>query len=360
MGQLSSEELVISPLSSIIIFIVVILCMEYGSRFFLRMQEPPSLDWGVLSIFKGDLFNAEARRLHLSNELGLGGVRALYTISSDSDPSLQSRAASAIASLLYLTVSGEPPPSEQVRSLCDLTRKFTPSARGHAALGIALNALDDKSCATLVDQGALTGLVGLACSATHDPELQGSVALALALIALQQEARGALLAGGGLQALYELLRSRNPDAVRCAACALAALAQHREAPVSVLRVFPPSVVVALCRSGDFFLQTVAAMLLRGLAADERFRLLLLHSRCMQPLLTIVHTSKSSAARFEAMAALAALSVRTAEGRRKEEREREVGAPHSCICTSCVLLPSAYAPCILHRAVIGRAHRCARC
>ena len=74
-GTLSSDQLFISPLSSVLIFIFMLVCLEYGSRFFLRMQQPPSLDWKVLDHFTGNLFDVEARRRQLPDNLGLRGVR---------------------------------------------------------------------------------------------------------------------------------------------------------------------------------------------------------------------------------------------------------------------------------------------
>ena len=156
MGQLSAEELAISPLASVVVFIVVLVCMEYGSRFFNRMQEPPALEWAVLSVFHGDLFDAPTRRQQLPSELGLGGVRSLYAISTDSDPTLQSRSASSIASLLHLAVNGgERPEPAQLTALAALTRKFTPAARGHAAIGLALAALDESLCPQLLECATL-------------------------------------------------------------------------------------------------------------------------------------------------------------------------------------------------------------
>ena len=142
MGILSPEELFISPLTSLFVLVVVILALEYGSRFFNRMQELPKLDWKVLEIFSGELFDVQARRDTLPNSLGLGGVRSLYALSADENPAMQSRAASSLASLLHLAATAtEALSEEQLRALASLTAKYTPSARGHAALGIATTAL---------------------------------------------------------------------------------------------------------------------------------------------------------------------------------------------------------------------------
>ena len=216
MGVLSPEELFISPLTSAILLVVVILFLEYGSRFFNQMQELPSLNWKVLELFNGELFDLSTRRDMLPNNLGLGGVRSLYALSADNDPGKQSRAASSLASLLHLTATaGEGQTAEQLSALAALTNRYTPSARGHAALGIATAALNEKRCELLLDIGALHGVVKLC--AIEEAEAQGSAALALALMTRSHAVRAVLLADAdGLQAIYALLRSTNPDAVRCA------------------------------------------------------------------------------------------------------------------------------------------------
>jgi hypothetical protein len=103
MGNLSTEELFISPLASLVIFVVVMIFLEYGSRFFNRMQEVPSLEWKVLELFRGDLLDVLTRREALPRGLGLGGVRSLHMLAAEEDPSMQSRAASAMP----LSVRGE-------------------------------------------------------------------------------------------------------------------------------------------------------------------------------------------------------------------------------------------------------------
>ena len=140
MGSLSSEELFISPLASVVLFILVLLSLEYGSRFFLRMQEPPSLEWKVLSLFRGDLFNVSGRLAELPDVHGLRGVRSLYAMSREGDPVLQSKAASALAALTHVVcVDSSTPPPAQLRALATLTRRFTAPARGMAALGLGLD-----------------------------------------------------------------------------------------------------------------------------------------------------------------------------------------------------------------------------
>ena len=144
----------------------------------------------------------------------------------------------------------------------------------------------------------------------------------------------------GLECVYALLRSPNPDAVRCAAFTLSALAMHapsdeqlffgkssllarpwrrracraaapeviRNAPALVTRVFAPSVLVMLCRSRDVFLQAVGAQLVGALAAaDANLRLRLLHAHAARPLAAIIRSSASAVARFEAMHALSRLT-----------------------------------------------------
>ena len=66
----------------------------------------------------------------------------------------------------------------------------------------------------------------------------------------QEELRSTMLAGRALPALEALLSSRNPDAVRCAACALAEVAAHAEAPARIVQALPPPVLVMICRSED--------------------------------------------------------------------------------------------------------------
>lgn len=358
MGVLAPEELFISPLASAVLLIVVILFLEYGSRFFNRMQELPKLDWKLLEHFAGELFDVSTRRDTLPSSLGLGGIRSLFVLSADSNPALQSRAASSLASLLHLAATAaESQPEEQLRALAMLTHKYTPSARGHAALGVAAAALNEKRCPMLLQMGALEGLLSL--STHQEAEAQGAAALALALLARSEEVRRAILAKpDGLDAIYSLLRSANPDAVRCAACTLSLIALDAPQPAGtsggggsssdvsssgggksngssssggaggggeppdpsgggiarqVVRVFAPNVIAMLCRSRDAFLQTVGAQLVGSLAAAEpAIRLRLLHAHAAKALVKIVATSKSASARFEALHALSRLAL-NAEG-----------------------------------------------
>jgi hypothetical protein len=270
-GTLSSDQLFISPLSSVLIFIFMLVCLEYGSRFFLRMQQPPSLDWKVLDHFTGNLFDVEARRRQLPDNLGLRGVRSLHAISSESDPVLQSQAASNIATLVHLAAAGsqEPPPA-QLRALASLVGRFTPSSRGMAALGIAFAALDPARAPLLLECGAVQAVLELACDVNEEPDAQGAAALALALMAGQEALRSTMLAGRALPAIEALLGSRNPDAVRCAACALAEVAAHAEAPARIVQALPPPVLVMICRSEDQVM-TSDCMLIAFLISSPRTR-----------------------------------------------------------------------------------------
>ena len=75
MGVLSPEELFISPITSILLLVLVVVFLEYGSRYFQKMQELPNVEWRVLEVFTGELFDVTTRRDHLNPALGLGGVR---------------------------------------------------------------------------------------------------------------------------------------------------------------------------------------------------------------------------------------------------------------------------------------------
>ena len=411
MGALDSSQLFISPLASIFVVIFVIMALEYGSRFFRKMQEVPSLDWKVLEVYSGELFDVNTRRESLPSALGLSGIRSLYALAADEDPNLQSRAASSLASLMHLAASvvAEQPEAQpeaqleaQLEALVSLTRRYTSSSRGHAALGVAAYALNEACCPLLLRQGALYGLLELSTVA-DDPDAQGCAALALALMVRSAEVRRTLLDGpAGLAAIDSLLRSTNPDAVRCATCTLAALAMHGRVAASVratkgdaaaegggggggrattllrgilggssgggggggggggsgrggdgsggsgggggggdgggdgpvgggdplrpavriARAFAPHLVVMLCRSRDVFLQTVGCQLLGGLASAEAgLRLRLLVAQAVRPLLSIVQSSRSASARFEAMHALAALAAQPEDARSAIRLER---------------------------------------
>ena len=296
MGVLSPEELFISPITSILLLVLVVVFLEYGSRYFQKMQELPNVEWRVLEVFTGELFDVTTRRDHLNPALGLGGVRSLYAQSADANPIIQSRAASAIASLHHLAANGmldasTAPSDEHIRALATLTNKYTASARGHAALGVAAAALSEGRLPLLLKAGALEGLCSL--SLIEDADAQGAAALALALMCRNADVRAAMLEGPnakGLHAIYSLMRSTNPDAVRCAACALALIALDERSPstqpqqqlpksgtggshsshssngedlsraaiaAKVGRVFAPNVLSMLCRSRDVFLQVHA-------------------------------------------------------------------------------------------------------
>ena len=325
MGNLSTEELFISPLASLVIFVVVMIFLEYGSRFFNRMQEVPSLEWKVLELFRGDLLDVLTRREALPRGLGLGGVRSLHMLAAEEDPSMQSRAASAIASLLHLAATvTEAQPDEQLRALAALTGKYTLGSRAHAAIGVAAAALNEARCPLLEQSGALRGVVEL--SHVPDPEVQGAAALAVALLAQSEPTRASMLHQGGLLAIQALLRSAHPDAMRCAACALAAVATEPDAPRHVARVFAPRLLVMLLRSRDPFLQAVGSMAIGALAdADPSVRLRLLQSNALRPLAAIVRNSRSSVARFEACHALGCLAARADEVMHADSQERAIRA-----------------------------------
>jgi hypothetical protein len=247
MGALSEDQLFISPFMSLIVVLIVMLMMQVGSNYFARMQQVPSHSWPVLDIFRGDLFDRNARTALLaidskaqgSTASSLGGLRTLVAMSCDVDISIQQRVASSFVTLLELAQSGMAQlPVEQLAALVSLSARFTPSARAHAALGLANAALcpeqrEALSAAGLLG-GALKNLLELS-AAEAQPEVQGAAALALALLSLEREACETLLQGTAIASLAELLRSGDHDAVRCAAFTLVSLAQLPKAPPTTAR-----------------------------------------------------------------------------------------------------------------------------
>ena len=284
-------------------------------------SQVPTHDWPVLDLFSGALFDPEARRALLAldskqpvdgNKSPLGGLRPLIAMSCDSDLGIQQRAASSFVTLLQLAQSGvAKQPAEQLAALVAQLSRFTPSARSHAALGLANAALCPEQREALRTTGllanALKQLLEL-CSVEAQPDVQGAAALALAVLSQEREAREQMLKGGAIGSLAELLRSADHDAVRCAAYTLTALAQLPEALPKIARAFSPRVLVMVCRSKDFFLQTVGAQLIGALAADPHQQLRLLGAHALGPLVATAQSSLSAAARFEATRALHALTL----------------------------------------------------
>ena len=166
MGALHEDQLFISPFMSLIVVLVVMLLMQVGSDYFARMQQVPSHTWPVLDIFRGDLFDRNARTALLtadskaqgSGSSSLGGLRTLVAMSCDLDISIQQRVASSLVTLLELAQSGMAQlPVEQLAALVSLSARFTPSARAHAALGLANVALCPEQREALSAAGLLGG-----------------------------------------------------------------------------------------------------------------------------------------------------------------------------------------------------------
>ena len=215
----------------------------------------------MLDLFTGTLFDPEARRALLAldskqpvdgNKSPLGGLRPLIAMSCDSDIGIQQRAASSFVTLLELAQAGAAKqPVEQLAALVAQLSRFTPSARSHAALGLATAALCPEQREALSSAGLLAGalkqLLEL-CSVEAQPDVQGAAALALALLSQERGACEQMLSGGAVGALAALVRSSDHDAVRCAAYTLAALAQLPEARPRIARAFPPRVLVMVRRA----------------------------------------------------------------------------------------------------------------
>ena len=167
MGALHEDQLFISPFMSLIVVLIVMLLMQVGSNYFARMQQVPSHTWPVLDIFRGDLFDRNARTALLaadskaqgsSSSSSLGGLRTLVAMSCDLDISIQQRVASSLVTLLELAQSGMAQlPVEQLAALVSLSARFTPSARAHAALGLANVALCPEQREALSAAGLLDG-----------------------------------------------------------------------------------------------------------------------------------------------------------------------------------------------------------
>ena len=166
MGALHEDQLFISPFMSLIVVLIVMLLMQVGSNYFARMQQVPSHTWPVLDIFRGDLFDRNARTALLtadskaqgSGSSSLGGLRTLVAMSCDLDISVQQRVASSLVTLLELAQSGMAQlPVEQLAALVSLSARFTPSARAHAALGLANVALCPEQREALSAAGLLGG-----------------------------------------------------------------------------------------------------------------------------------------------------------------------------------------------------------
>ena len=108
MGALSEDQLFISPFMSLIVVLLVMLLMQVGSNYFARMQQVPLHAWPVLDIFRGDLFDRNARMALLAldskaqqgssaaERSSLGGLRTLVAMSCDVDISIQQRVASSL------------------------------------------------------------------------------------------------------------------------------------------------------------------------------------------------------------------------------------------------------------------------
>ena len=120
MGALSEDQLFISPFMSLIVVLLVMLLMQVGSNYFARMQQVPLHAWPVLDIFRGDLFDRNARMALLAldskaqqgsaaERSSLGGLRTLVAMSCDVDISIQQRVASSLVTLLELAQSVSQP-----------------------------------------------------------------------------------------------------------------------------------------------------------------------------------------------------------------------------------------------------------
>ena len=302
---LDNDELLISPLMSLVVLALLLVVMSWGTSFFAKMQEVPMHAWEVLNVFRGDLFDTEARKALLGVG-GLGGLRSLVGMTADPDPATQSKAASAFVSLLELAARGmEELPDAQLEAVVHLAGKYTPRTRAHAAVAIGNAALSSSTREKLVACGGLKAVLEL--SAVDDAEVQAAAALALALLSQSEAARAAMLKEGGLPALFSLLRASHPTAVRCASFALVSLAQADAG--RVVRAFPPKVLVMITRSKDFVLQSIGAQLVCAIATEPTLRVPLLRARAVPPLLTLALSSFSAAARFDATLALWLLGQR---------------------------------------------------
>ena len=177
---LDNDELLISPLMSLVVLALLLVVMSWGTSFFSKMQEVPMHAWEVLNVFRGDLFDTEARKALLGVG-GLGGLRSLVGMTADPDPATQSKAASAFVSLLELAARGmEELPDAQLEAVVHLAGKYTPRTRAHAAVAIGNAALSSSTREKLVACGGLKAVLEL--SAVDDAEVQAAAALALALL----------------------------------------------------------------------------------------------------------------------------------------------------------------------------------
>ena len=200
---LDNDELLISPLMSLVVLALLLVVMSWGTSFFSKMQEVPMHAWEVLNVFRGDLFDTEARKALLGVG-GLGGLRSLVGMTADPDPATQSKAASAFVSLLELAARGmEELPDAQLEAVVHLAGKYTPRTRAHAAVAIGNAALSSSTREKLVACGGLKAVLEL--SAVDDAEVQAAAALALALLSQSEAARAAMLKEGGLPALLSLI-----------------------------------------------------------------------------------------------------------------------------------------------------------
>jgi hypothetical protein len=243
MGALSADEMHISPVVSIVLLIVMVLLMDFGSRYFIRKMRVPALQWSVLDHIGGELMDAEVRQTQLA--------------ASGPNRRLQADAASSLAVLQTLTsVRSDGIELEEAEALVDLVARYTASSRGHAAVGLAVAAVSPATCDQLLEVGALEKLLALAgeAEAQDEAETAGSAALGIALLAQVEAGRTRLLEAQALPTILSLLSSVNYDAVRCAAHALASLAELPAARNPITAAFPAKVLVMLCRSHDTFLQ----------------------------------------------------------------------------------------------------------
>ena len=257
MGALSADEMHISPVVSIVLLIVMVLLMDFGSRYFIRKMREPALQWSVLDHIGGELMDAEVRQTQLASHPALAGLRSLIIAASGPNRRLQADAASSLAVLQTLTsVRSDGIELEEAEALVDLVARYTASSRGHAAVGLAVAAVSPATCDQLLEVGALEKLLALAgeAEAQDEAETAGSAALGIALLAQVEAGRTRLLEAQALPTILSLLSSVNYDAVRCAAHALASLAELPAARNPITAAFPAKVLVMLCRSHDTFLQ----------------------------------------------------------------------------------------------------------
>ena len=92
------DDLLISPVMSLVLVVVLMLLMQWGSSFFGRMQQVPQHSWELLNVVPGDLFDSEARGT-LLGEASLAGLRSLVSMSGDASSVTQCRAASSLVTL---------------------------------------------------------------------------------------------------------------------------------------------------------------------------------------------------------------------------------------------------------------------